>query len=206
MRRGTGGVVVAVGCAALLLTGLVASARTPAIHTSQEDPNDANGALDVRLVELHHSTPTTPVWTFVTFSTWTVDRMWDKGYLLVYLDTYWSDRPDYYALIRSDGDRLRGELFRDKVDGPDVFLQDLTVWRGDAHRAAVKVPLSAMRIGTVRSVYSWYTVTLLTSAICPSVCLDRVPDAGMVEQLLPGATTTPPTTSPPTETTATPTG
>jgi hypothetical protein len=197
MRRSAGGVVVAVACAALLVTGLVASARTPARHTGQEDANDTNGPLDVRQVEQVHWTPNGPVWTLITFSSWTVDRIWDRGYLIVYLDTIWDGRADYFAMIRSTGDRLVGSLFRDRPDGRDVFLRTLTVWRGDGFRASVKVPFTALKVDPTRWSYRWYAVTLLTSEICPATCIDRVPDAGVVEQLIPGATSPPPTTTTP---------
>src|SRR5712691_1955223 len=103
------------GAVAALLMVLPAFAH----HTDLDDPNDTRGLLDIRRVELAHRADP-PQWTVVTGPSWTIRRIWDQGFVIVYVDTQGGERPEYYALLRSDGTRMGGRLYRDRATGRDV--------------------------------------------------------------------------------------
>lgn len=180
--------------AAVVLIPVLAFAQS----LEMRDGNDTKGLMDVS--EVVFSDGQVPRWTFLTFSSWTADRVWDRGYVIVNLDTFGTGRFDYYALVRSDGYRLHGELFRDRDRKDDYRVADLKVWRKDRRRVTVKVPLAKLRVGETRLFYRWIGKTLMIGVECPRVCIDRIPDTGSVRALVPGAEPSPTPTAEPTPT------
>jgi hypothetical protein len=77
--------------------------------TDFNDPNDTRGKFDVSKVRLAHQ-PAPPIWTIVTFQEWGIREMWDRGYLMVMLDTQMGAPADHYALVRSEVFSLEGTL------------------------------------------------------------------------------------------------
>ena len=198
MRRG---ILVVVALSAIL-------AAVPALanHTTQPDGRDTRGLLDVAEIRFDHF-PGPLEWTFVTFRGWTLDRLWDHGYLLVRLDTRGDDDPDYLAMVRSDGRDLVAELFRIRRDGRQVALGLLESRKDSQRVTSVQVPMDAIEIGKGRTSYWWSATTAFVSSVCPKTCLDRVPDEGRVEQVLPTPSPSPsPTPSPSPSPTPSPTG
>ncbi len=55
----------------------------------------------------------------ITFHDWSVERIFDRGYFLIRLDTFGGERYDYYALARSTGFRMKATLVRDRRSKPD---------------------------------------------------------------------------------------
>jgi hypothetical protein len=163
---------------ALIAVPLLAGARTPL-----RDPNDTTGPLDVRRVVVK-TAGAKPVWRIETGPRWTVRSLRDRGYVLVFLDTFGTQRPDYYALIRSDGRRLRGSLLRDRVGKRDRHVSWLDVWRKDRSSVSLRVPLRKSRVGKRRDAYSWSVQTLMTTPRCRRICFDGVPNRGTVEEPL----------------------
>jgi hypothetical protein len=153
-------------------------------HVDVRDPNDVRGVLDVRRVT--HSGGNRPVWGTITFSRWSVEQIFDYGYFLVRLDTFGNTRYDYYALVRSDGYRLRGTLVRDRRSKPDRNVAKVSAWHPEADTMKVRVPLSKMRLGEDRRTYTWRLHTLFTSNACPRVCIDDAPNKGGVQEPIPG--------------------
>jgi len=181
--------------AALLALALPAGAT----HTNQVDPNDAQGRLDVQVVEFDHDAK--PMrWRIVTFAAWTMHEMWDQGNLIVQLDTKGDDAIDYLAAVRSEGRRLVATLLAVRSDGTQKVIDELPVGKDGTRAAAIFIALRKLTIGPSRTSFFWSVLSSFTGNACPRTCLDHVPDEGMVEQLLPGVTPTP-TPSP----TATPT-
>ena len=80
MRR-VGNWLVAVTVVAVVALAVPAGAD----HTDQTDPNDTGGLLDLEAVGFDHSGA--PSWRLVTFPAWSVRAIWDRGYLMVQLDT-----------------------------------------------------------------------------------------------------------------------
>lgn len=188
--------------AGLAATGVVAALAMAmpagATHTNQTDPNDTRGPLDARAVRFTHGGD--PRWQVLTFTRWTVNEMWDRGYVIVELDTRRDDGIDHLAVVRSDGRTLTGTLYRVRSDGRQVEIGPLDTDKAGAHGAWVSVALHTLTIGSDRTSYFWSLLTSFTGGGCPRTCLDRVPDEGMVEQLLPGVTPSPtpsPTATPP---------
>lgn len=155
-----------------------------ASHTDLTDPNDVDGRLDLMQVLLDHDTDPF-VWTFRTFRGWKPREMWDRGYLLVELDTRRDERSDYVALIRSTGRALEGVLLHTRRDGRQVRIGDLDAWKAGPDRAGIALPLDAVRFGEGRTSFQWSASSLFTGSACPRTCIDRVPDEGLVEQELP---------------------
>ncbi|HEX6230496.1 MAG TPA: hypothetical protein VF029_02160 [Actinomycetota bacterium] len=185
---------------ALGLVGVVglATLALPAAgeHTGQGDPNDTRGPLDVRVVRLSHEDGP-PTWRIGTFARWSARKIWDRGYLIVELDTKRDEGADHLAVVRSDGRRLLGDLYRLRRDGKQARIGALRAGKAGARGAWVAVPLHKLSIGASRTSYRWSVLTSWTAAGCERACFDLVPDAGAVEQPLPGVTPTPsPTVSP----------
>lgn len=181
---------------ALLVAGLLSALPASAGHTGQDDPNDTNGRLDVRAVRLAHADGP-PRWTFVTFARWTVAQVWDRGYLVVQLDTRGDDAIDHLVVLRSDGRHLRGTLYRVRGDGREVEMGALPSDKEGPRAASVAIALRKLSIGRARTAYFWAAVSSFIGDACSRPCLDRLPDDGMVEQPLPGVTPSPtPTPSP----------
>jgi len=174
---------------AALAVGLVLLGAAPAwaSHTDLTDPNDVDGRLDLDQVWLRHDTDPF-VWIFETFREWKPREMWDRGYLLVELDTRGSEGVDYVALIRSNGRRLEGVLLRTRRDGRQVKVLDLDAWKAGPDGAGIAVPLDALRFRVGRTSFLWSASTLFTGRTCTTTCIDRAPDEGMVEQQLPPQT------------------
>lgn len=178
----------AVGIAAALVGALAITAW--AALTVVSDPNDTKGLFDVRTVKFDPTKP--PEWTVITFNPWTVNGVWDRGYVIVYLDTMGGEDPDYYGLIRSDGDEMRADLYRD-LNTTDHRIRKLKVWRNGGHQVSVRIPLGFVKIGIHRTFYRWSVLSQFTSSKCHVPCLDFVPDTGMIDQTLgptPGPTPT----------------
>ena len=164
-------------------------------HVDTPDPNDTRGLLDVRSVAV--TGESRPTWEVITFSDWRVARVRDRGYFLVRLDTFGGERYDYYALVRSDGDRMKGTLVRDRVNKSDRNISRLAAWRPTTASIKVRVPLSRMRIGSLRLEYTWQVQTLFSNKACVRVCIDDAPDRAGVAEPVPGRSPDPvPSTTP----------
>lgn len=168
---------------------LVGAAALPFVasadHVGLRDPNDARGPFDVRRIEVGGGRK--PRYDVMTFPRWTVARVWDRSYGLVYFDTFGGEAPDYYVMVRSDGYRMRGRLYRDKARKADRPLAFVKAWRPNGRSFAVRVPLRKMKFPEQRLVYHWWVLTLHTGKSCKSVCFDRAPDTGAVTEPAPGA-------------------
>jgi hypothetical protein len=182
----------------LALCALVAAAAVPFIasaeHTGVTDRNDTKGPFDVRRVKVAGARK--PRYDVVTFPRWTTAQTWDRSYGLVYFDTFGGDAPDYYVLVRSDGYRMRGRLYRDKARKKDRPLAFVKAWRPGKRSFAVRAPLGKMKFPEERLVYHWWVLTLHTGPSCKKVCFDRAPDDGKGTEPAPGAGQQSPTPTP----------
>jgi len=173
--------------APLVAAFVVLAAGTPAASadpTVLSDPNDATG-LDISQVTLAADVPP-PVWTIRTFRAWTIHKLWDRGYFYVELDTSGTDAPEYRALVRSDGRKMLGALYRIQPTGPDVKVGNLRAHKLNSRSVAVRIPLSKLMFGPDRTAYRWDVLTSFLSSKCSGgTCFDRAPDQGTVKQPLP---------------------
>jgi hypothetical protein len=180
-RPGRRGAALAGALAVLAAVALPVLASTAVIT----DPNDTSGRLDVREVRLRDLEGTPPSWTVTTFNDWTPRSLWDRGYLLLNLDTLGTPEVDYYVLVHSDRERLRGSMWRDRIDARDVRLFRVAVRRLGGNGLKLSVPLGRLRIGVNREAYRWSVTSLFTSGVCRRTCVDRAPDATMVDEPTP---------------------
>ena len=180
----------AFGIGALVVVTLIAFAL-PALahHTDQVDPDDTDGKLDLEEVGFDHEGA--PSWQMVTFPTWTVRSIWDRGNFIVQLDTKGDATADFVAVVRSDGRRLVAALFRLRRDGREIEVTSLRTDKDGSKAASVTVPLREVSIGPNRTSYFWSVLSSFTGGNCSRTCLDAVPDLGMIEQSLPGVTPSP---------------
>jgi hypothetical protein len=181
---------------ALAVAAIVAASALARAPVQLEDPNDVRGPLDVRVVSLEEVDG--PTWSVEIQLPWSPPKTWDRAFLFVYLDTIGDQRADAYALVRSTGTELSGSLWRDPRRGNDIKLRPLGIDRVSPRVTSLRIPLASVEIGRFRSVYRWWVVSTFSGDACRRTCIDRVPDAGAVEQLLPGASPTPTTTPSPT--------
>ena len=181
--------------AAALVTVALVAMVAGAHHTDLLDPNDTGGKLDVRQVRLAHQ-PLPPMWTVVTFAEWRTRAMWDRGYIMVLLDTSAGEGAEFYLLVRSVGRVLRGSLWRARVFGPDSYLGAVPVRRLSPRSASVQVGLSRLKFGAKRSFYRWWVQTVFTGQTCRRTCQDRAPNGKPVLQWRPGMSPSPSSPSP----------
>lgn len=169
-----------------LTVALVVLGAAPAwaSHADLTDPNDVAGRLDIEQVLLEHDADPF-LWTFRTFREWKPRELWDRGYLLVELDTRGDERTDYVAMIRSTGRALEGLLLRTRRDGTLARIAVLDTWKAGPDGAGIALPLDAVRFGEARTSFWWSASSLFTGGVCPRTCIDRAPDEGTVEQELP---------------------
>lgn len=184
-------VIVATAAVGALLP-LALLPRAGASHSRVVDPNDSRSALDVSRARMKGRSE--PRWIVSTYETWGVAAMRDKGFLLVEYDTFGTSHFDYYALVRSNGDRLVGSLWRNHQRRPDRRLRTLRVSRPTLASMRVRVPLRALNFGD-RVVYLWRITTLFTGARCRRVCIDHAPNSGGQSEPVPGAIPASPTPS-----------
>jgi hypothetical protein len=177
-----GGVAIAVTVALTLPV-----AAGPVDHA---DPNDTTGRLDVRVVTFA-TEPGPLTWRFATFGRWTARQIWDRGYLLVQLDTAGDERIDHIIIVGSDGRELAATLLRVRRDGRQVEVGSIGADKDGPRAAFVSMVFHKLSIGSNRTSFSWSVLTSFTGKVCPRTCFDLVPDIGMVEQPLPGVTPTP---------------
>lgn len=182
--------------AAIATVGVMAMVAG-AHDTDFTDPNDARGKLDVSKVRLAHQ-PAPPVWTILTFQEWRTREMWDRGYLMVMLDTQMGQPADHYVLVRSNLYSLEGTLWRIRSVGPDSYLGTVPVHRKSRRSVTLKVGLSRLAWGEKRAFYRWWVQTIVTSDRCPRTCQDRAPNgSATVLNWRPGMSPTPSPSSTP---------
>ena len=179
--------LVALAAAALL--PLVATAR----HTDVRDADDTSGVFDISRAEMARGR--TNKWKITTFQKWSTVEVWDRGFFLVYIDTFGTDRPDYYALVRSNGREMLGTLYRDREQKNDYKVRDLSVRHRKQDVIRVEISFRGLTRRASR-LYRWYAESLWSGSECRRFCFDRAPDRGTVVE--PGANPTPtlPTPSP----------
>ncbi|HEX2295489.1 MAG TPA: hypothetical protein VHN37_09290 [Actinomycetota bacterium] len=187
--RGRTGARVALAVCALVAVAAVVPLVASADHADVRDANDTKGPFDVRRVKVAGGRQ--PRYDVVTFPRWTVARVWDRSYGLVYFDTLGGAAADYYVMVRSDGHRMRAQLWRDRARKKDRILAGVKAWRPGRRSFAVRVPLRKMKFPEARLVYHWWVLTLHTGTTCKRVCFDRAPDTGRVTEPAPGAEQSP---------------
>jgi hypothetical protein len=185
---------LALGIGAMAVTLTAFALPVLADHTDQVDPHDTGGKLDLAEVVFDHVGA--PTWRMTTFSTWSMRSIWDLGTFVVQLDTRGDAAADFVAVVRSDGRRLRADLFRLRRDGREIEMTTLPTAKAGSRAVTVTVPMRELSIGPNRTSYFWSVVSSYTGGLlCTRTCLDAVPDEGMIEQPLPGVTPSPTTTT-----------
>jgi hypothetical protein len=108
-------------------------------------------------------------------------------------------------MVRSNGSKLIGELWRDRRKKDDYKMGELDTFRRHKRSVTIRVPLAKMKTPSDRQFYRWIAKTLMIGENCRAVCIDRIPDQGTERQNLPGVVPTPtPTETPTVEPTPTP--
>ena len=170
----------------LAVAATILALALPAVGgtTALEDPDDANGRLDVRSVGLD-DTVSPLAWHVSMFRSWTIREIWDRGFVMVQLDTKGDPRVDHLAVVSSNGRRLVGTLNRVRKDGRLIEIGHVHASKDGGRGLEVTIALHRLTIGPHRTSYFWSMVTSYLGDNCPRTCFDVVPDSGMVEQPLP---------------------
>lgn len=187
-------VVVVVALVSGAFAALAFAARG-ANHTNTIDPNDTDGRLDLGEIAFDHY-PGPLEWTFRTFGTWRLADVWDRGFFVIELDTHGGKAVDERIVVRSDGRTMEGLLIAVRPDGVERLRRALSATKGSSRTASVEIALRRLAIGRSRTVFRWYAYSIFTGSGCIRACIDRVPDAGRLEEELPGAPPTPSPTGP----------
>lgn len=171
--------LVGVLAAALLLAPAPASA-IPLKDVS--DRNDTHGKFDLRAVNHYKDARNRRVYRMITWGNWSEAEVWDRGYFVVWLDTRWDQRRDYYVLVRSTGRGMRGSLWRDRKTKSDYAIGSLTTYRTTSDDVKVRVRIKTELLARKRTYYRWKAESLWFGGGCPRQCFDRAPDSGYVKQ------------------------
>lgn len=189
--RRTRYVALALGVSlALSLIPLFAAAQL----NGSNDPNDVDGLMDIRRIEV--SGADRPRFLTTTFQRWRARRVWDRGFVLVYLDARGDEWFEHYALIYSTGGRMEADLYRHRRKKHDYIVKSLSSWKPTKKSVIVKIPLRHLGIPEKRTVVRWYVKSLMTGRDCPRVCIDRAPDGGSLQFPLPVPSPSPTIPSP----------
>lgn len=168
-------------------------------HSTITDSADTRGRLDAREVRTRGDWRR-PEWRIITHRKWSARDTWDRGQILIHLNTRRDERSDYYALIFYNGRRMVGHLYRERRQQPARKVRNLKVWRPDRRSVSVRIPLKSLRIGSRRDFYVWNVQTLWSGPRCRRICMDFVPDeSGVREPLNPEPISTATSTPTPTE-------
>jgi hypothetical protein len=183
-RKATFGVALAL--AIVVAAALIAPMFAGAHHERVTDPKDTRGKLDVRSV-IVSGAKMRPNWRINTYPRWTARGIWDRGHILVWLDTTGGRGFDYYVLIRSDGNRMTAALFRYRPNRRDVRIAGLRPWRKNQRSVSVRIPLGRVVFGEKRRRYGWQVQTLWMGPKCRNkVCFDFAPNRNAVMEPIPG--------------------
>jgi uncharacterized repeat protein (TIGR01451 family) len=144
------------------------------------DPNDTPGIFDLSSASVYRTSGFRV--TVRTFSRWQTSAVWDRGFFYVLLDTRGNGNPDYEILIRSNGTRMKGLLFK---IGSNKVLRFLAVTRPNLRSVSVSVPLDLLTFSPGRAYVRWSAESVWNDTPCTSVCFDLVPDAGMPPEPVP---------------------
>jgi hypothetical protein len=177
-------IVALVAVVALGGFGLVPSIAK-ANHAPVSDGNDVRGLLDIKKVAVQGGQRKRAKVT--THKRWTADRMRDRGYVLVYFDTFADQRPDYYVLVLSTGSEMKAKLYRDRKSLNDYIVGSTKAWKAEKSSVSVRLPLGKTQWGKSRTFYRWNVLSLFSGRRCKRVCFDRAPQATAVEEPRPGA-------------------
>jgi Ca2+-binding RTX toxin-like protein len=134
------------------------------------DPNDTRGLMDLKKVR-SRAGATTPNWEVVS-ARWTKRQVWDKGYWILYADTKGNTKPDYFVLAYSNGNKLRGGLYR-QMPGGEVRIGAASVDKSGPRELTVRLPLA--KVQRTRPYFRWSIQTLFTGSKCHKVCFDHSP-------------------------------
>jgi hypothetical protein len=170
----------------LAVVSTILALALPALggSTSIEDPDDANGRLDIRSVGLDDSVSQL-AWRVSTFRAWTIREIWDRGFVMVQLDTKGDARIDHVAVVSSNGRKVIGTLNRVRTDGRLVEIGHVHVGKDGGRAVGLTIALHRLFIGPHRASFFWNVVTSFVGDNCRRTCFDVVPDSGMAEQPLP---------------------
>ena len=153
-----------VGTAILLLCISMSPMLAGASHQNLQDQNDVRGPLDIGEVRMSSQT-NAPRWTTITWKKWRAAQIWDTGFLLVEFDTLGNNRFDYYALVRSDGERLFATLHRNYRRKSDRRIARLKFSRPGQRSVRVRIPLQRMEFDEDLR-YRWIVQTMWTGKGC----------------------------------------
>ena len=173
---------VALVLVVFVTTASLSTMFAEANHQNSKDGNDVKGKLDIRVVNTSGEDGN-PKWKIITFSRSTARVLQDRGFFLLYFDTFDDSRFDYYALISSNGSELKGKLWRDRSNRRDRKVGKVPVWRANKSSVSVRVLLSKLNTGgKERLTYRWFAKTLFTGTGCHRVCIDRAPNKGALTE------------------------
>jgi hypothetical protein len=153
----------------------VSGTRVSCFPEDPPDPDDVGGILDVKRVDV--GAGNVWVWNVISRGEWSFRRLWDDGYLVVYLDTRESEKSDFYLLGRSTGDRMRGILFRDDP-GRDPRIGGVEVRHPDRRTARFLFDLGRIGVEPGRDYIRWSAQTILVNGVCSRACFDGVTNEG----------------------------
>jgi hypothetical protein len=153
-------------------------------HQRVTDANDSPGILDIKRVDSFGLVR--PARRIITYKPWTANAIYDEGNFLIFYDTALDERFDYYVMVRSNGRKMEGILWRDYKKAPDEIVGDAQVWRPNLRAVVARISLNQLWISKGRENYRWMVQSLKWDGpSCINVCFDRAPENNVVVEPLP---------------------
>lgn len=148
-------------------------ARAECEGPTMRDPNDTRGPMDLRTVRGPAGAMKRAVWRFRTHR-WTIRRIRDEGFLLVWLDLRGSADWDHLLLARSDGRRLLGRVFRLRARR-ETKIATVRARHPNRRVTVANMAFHKVPIGPHRTYFRWSAQSIFNGPRCARSCFDRVP-------------------------------
>jgi hypothetical protein len=160
-----------------------ASLMSPAAgnHKVVSDANDTNGRADIKKIRMVNDRPRK--WFFRTWRNWHVNDFFERGYFILYLDTFGGNRFDYFVFVRAKRSSLAGAVWRDFKKKDDRKVAGAGTRKVGKNGMRVKVPFRKMKIGEARLKFRWFGRSIWSGPHCRQLCLDRAPNQKNVSEL-----------------------
>jgi hypothetical protein len=150
-------------------------------HDIVSDPNDTSGRADIRKIRMVNDRPRK--WVFRTWRNWQINDFFERGWFVLYLDTFGGGRFDYFVFVRATRRDLAGAVWRDFKKKDDRKVAGAGTKKiGKAHMR-VSVPFRKMRIGGARLKFRWFGRSIWSGPHCRQLCLDRAPNRKVISEL-----------------------
>lgn len=142
--------------------------------------------LDITLVT-GPSNGSSPKWRFVTRKSWSLRKIWDDGFFLIFLDHRGGSGVDKVIIARAKrtGRGYIAHVYRLRSGKPELQKDRVAVARPNGRSIAIRVPFREIGLESGRNVYRWYAMSIFNGKGCGRGCLDTLQKGVMFPEIRP---------------------